>query len=307
MIKALPPLPGTVRAAMIPRWDKDYLIVRKCPVCNADSCDAVCKRPDQLSVHACNVCGMLYLAEIPHGSEINNYYQAYCENKGYSRTRKKWLELTMGSLLDFNVNILETTGGLKDKKLLEIGCAFGDFLQYCAYKSAQVSGIEIDEDARSFLKHLGFSASPSFDPTSRYDIVCAFQVLEHLAAPGEMIKSISESLPYDGRFLLSVPNGEEAKKMGMAWLGFRVDMEHINYFDLKSLGNLLQQHNLCIEQYWEHRQPNITRAGIGCIQEKWLLRKIKAILNIYLNMRYGRQAEVPNQGTFVLTVLARKC
>jgi len=104
--------------------------------------------------------------------------------------------------------------------------------------------------ALEFLNGLGYGASPKIEEGKTYDIISAIQVLEHLLNPDSMIADISKTIKPVCRFLLAVPNGGEISKCGPTWIGFMVDHEHINYFSLKTLSQLLIKHNIYIEQYW---------------------------------------------------------
>ena len=104
-----------------------------------------------------------------------------------------------------------------------------------------------------------------------------------------------------------MPNAGEYLKAGPSWIGFRVDFEHLNYFDLHSLSQLLRQHNLFVEHFWEHLQPSIQRRmtiqkqyyAIGLMKKG--LEKIRTIANWIFE-----EQNIFNQGSFVLTVVARK-
>ena len=167
--------------------------------------------------------------------------------------------------------------------------------------------MEPDADARislsrknrlPFLEQIGLQ-------NEEFDVICLFQVLEHLVEyPSALLADISRSLSKDGRVLIAVPNGGEYAKTGPAWLGFRVDLEHVNYFDLKSLAALLSKHGLFCEHYWEDAQPAIARETHRHREVavmRWPKRIVKALFN-----RFMVERGILNQGSFVLTVLARK-
>ena len=136
------------------------------------------------------------------------------------------------------------------------------------------------------------------------DIVCAFQLIEHLENPGNLLAQISESLVDDGRLLLALPNGGECEQVGASWLGFRVDLEHFNYFSIKTLSRLLAQFGLFVEQYWLDSQPGISRNATQKRGPGLIVRLVKRIAQ-----RLSTSSAISpswQQGTFVLTVLARK-
>jgi 2-polyprenyl-3-methyl-5-hydroxy-6-metoxy-1,4-benzoquinol methylase len=295
----LPPLPVDVPAGRIPKWVPGETNRRNCPTCKADAAAFVIRRPDDLDVHRCDECEMLYLADVPAQNRIDEFYHSYANYKGLWRARKmSWLRRAVGSARDPFLCILEKTGGVKGLEVLDFGCSYGDFLQRARHLGARVHGIELDEGARQFLKQLGIPVAERLKKDRQYDVICLFQVLEHLFDPAAVIASCSESLALGGRILISVPNAGEVEKIGHSWVGFRVDLEHINYFNVRTLSRLLQPFGLYIEHFWEHFQPNIIPAATTRFGR--LCRTIKSAI-------FESSPHIFTQGTFGLTVLARKC
>src|SRR5690606_35867301 len=74
----------------------------------------------------------------------------------------------------------------KDKNLIEVGASSGQFLVHVLDKVASVEAIELDIDCCNYLENkLGISADSEYLPNSKfadkkYDIVCSFQVMEHV-------------------------------------------------------------------------------------------------------------------------------
>ncbi len=305
-ITILPPLSAKVQAARIPSWTQEGREHRGCPSCNADSPHPVVMRPDGFIIHQCLPCGMIYLADVPGKDEVDEFYRQYSSFKRYksSNTLLAWFEIQRELRRNKYLSILEATGGIKGMTVCEVGCSHGNFLELIKHKQGRVVGVEPDADARISLSRRNIPFLEQIGLHEEFDVICLFQVLEHLVDPSVLLTDISRSLSKDGRVLIAVPNGGEYAKTGPTWLGFRVDLEHVNYFDLKSLAALLSKHGLFCEHYWEDAQPAIARetyqrrevAGI-----RWPKRIVKALFN-----RFMVERGILNRGSFVLTVLARK-
>lgn len=303
----LPPLPPTVGVGRLPNWRTNAMAHRPCPVCDTDQPAPVCRRPDGLIVSRCPACGMTYLADHPDDASLREFYADYAAYKGIAPARRpgglaRWLGLQPASpYLDPYVGVLEATGGLRGRALCEVGCSVGDFLLETRRAGAVVSGVEWDEQAIKVLAAEGIPATRELPTDARLDIVCAFQLLEHLADPGKFAAQVSAALAPDGRLLLALPNGGEASVIGPAWVGFRVDLEHLNYFSAAALARLLSRHGLWVERFWTYLPPQLPRQGEAPTLPVKLGRRLRAYA-----ARFAAQPQWAD-GTYVLCVLARKC
>ena len=100
------------------------------------------------------------------------------------------------------------------QRVLEIGCGDGLFLQMLKRSGHCGTGLEINEKAI----RVGISAGLDIrnatiekfaaDCTERFDVVCAFQVLEHVTDPCSFLESALRCLRDDGLAIFAVPNGD---------------------------------------------------------------------------------------------------
>ncbi len=294
----LPPLPSSVAAGRVPQWDLSNLIRRTCPVCGDDAPGFQAVRPDKLAVARCD-CGMLYLPEIPAPDDLEAFYRRYDEYKNLAPTKRSWWPTQRLGWANPHVMILEHSGGLRGRRVCEVGCSYGSFLELARRRGAEVRGVELDVDALEHLRGRGIEASRRIDPSQPCDVLCAFQLIEHLADPGAWLDEVAAALVPDGRVLLAMPNGGEFARLGPSWVGLRLDLEHLNYFSAAPLAQLLAGRGLYVENAWESLQPWLTRVGEASSPS--LLRTAGRYL-------LGKLSNQPFyiEGRFVLTVLARK-
>jgi 2-polyprenyl-3-methyl-5-hydroxy-6-metoxy-1,4-benzoquinol methylase len=297
----LPPLPADVLAGRVPKWRLDRLTHRVCPSCRGDRPEPVCCRPDGLEVAACAGCGMRYLAEVPGPEDLDAFYRDYAAYKRILRPRVSLaFRLSPIKPADPYVEILRATGGIAGERLCEVGCSFGAFLRKARAAGAQVSGVELDEAALRELQAAGIPASRRLEPGRTFDVMCAFQLLEHLSNPESFAAEVADALRDDGRLLLAMPNGDDGARVGPGWVGYRVDLEHLNYFGVGTLAPLLRRHGLLIEHYWEVLQANLPRGN----RESMPTRRPLELLRAWL--AEGGGTIRPRDGQFMLVVLARK-
>jgi 2-polyprenyl-3-methyl-5-hydroxy-6-metoxy-1,4-benzoquinol methylase len=297
-VPTLPPLSTEVPAGRLPGWDDSILVHRVCPACGIDCGQPICYRPDRLPVVRCSGCGTIYLSEVPTEDAITEWYRAYGEYKNllprgpFSRVSRK---IVSALSPDPNLEILRCTGGISGQTICEIGCSFGGFLKRCRRRGAKVFGVELDDQARACLARAGISCKKSLEaPECPYDVVCAFHVIEHLTNPSRLLDHVAKHLKVGGRFLLALPNGGEAEVLGPSWIGYRVDLEHLNYFRIGPLSSMLREYGLYVEHYWESLQPAVwptTVRGAGKV-----LRAVSQL----------RPSLCQTQGRFELRILARK-
>jgi 2-polyprenyl-3-methyl-5-hydroxy-6-metoxy-1,4-benzoquinol methylase len=108
--------------------------------------------------------------------------------------------------------------GPEPQNILDIGCGTGELLAELTsiYPHAQLCGCDLSEEsgklttARLPLAHFyKFNAeepqSPEFEKTM--DLITCCEVLEHCAAPGQVVKNAYRWLNKGGMFFLSVPSG----------------------------------------------------------------------------------------------------
>jgi 2-polyprenyl-3-methyl-5-hydroxy-6-metoxy-1,4-benzoquinol methylase len=104
------------------------------------------------------------------------------------------------------------------QSLLEVGCGFGDFVALLREQGVQAEGIEVNASAVSVAQGRGLPIQQTDlrDFTKlhprHYDVVCAFQVLEHVPNPKEFIQWSCAALKPGGKLLLGVPNGNSFLK-----------------------------------------------------------------------------------------------
>lgn len=103
----------------------------------------------------------------------------------------------------------------KDDRVLEIGCGFGEFVERLRNEEQiDAHGIELNSSAVKEAKKLGRSVKRmSIDEAlvgqyEAFDVVCSFQVLEHVPHLKEYISACIDLLKSGGRLLVCVPNND---------------------------------------------------------------------------------------------------
>ena len=188
-----------------------------CPLCASEASEIIAEklRRGNGSVAYCAACehgflihnqaidakeyyGELYRQEYSHNAEAaaTHAREIYTVYKDYQRERLAQISPRLNSRT----------------RLLEIGASAGQFLSHIKDKVSEVNAIELDKACCSFLgSEHGIDADSEFLENSRfagsvYDIVCAFQVMEHVEHPVVFLKTLQGATKKGGTIYVEVPN-----------------------------------------------------------------------------------------------------
>lgn len=109
--------------------------------------------------------------------------------------------------------MLESLALPQNSKILEVGCGTGGNLKMLA-KYGEVSAIEMDATAREIAAKKTnnlFDIRSGYCPDdipfheSQFDLICIFDVLEHIEKDAETLISLKKLLKKNGRILITVP------------------------------------------------------------------------------------------------------
>ena len=214
-----------------------------CLVCRASPMK-LSKKYDRLL--ECEVCGFI-TADISITKEEAEvlYGKDYFHGQEYSDyTRDK-------TILQKNFSHrLKTLGRFLQgyhSSLLEIGCAYGFFLEISRGLFKKVKGIDISADAVEYASEtFGVDASAGNFlemETNSYDVCCMWDTIEHLSEPDRFIKKISSEISPGG--LLAITTSDigslNAKLRGKNWRQIHPPT-HLHYFSVKTLEKLLDRY-----------------------------------------------------------------
>ena len=134
-------------------------------------------------------------------------------------------------------------------KLLEAGCARGDFLQV-ARVHFDSYGIEPNRE----LAAISSGIAPVYEdtienaPWSAFDIIASFHVIEHVDSPRSFVRAAADRLKPGGLLVIETPNIDSLpyKICRGSWRQFIP--EHYFFFDPKTMGRLLSDCRLKTER-----------------------------------------------------------
>lgn len=184
-----------------------------------------------LSLYQCNGCGLVQFDCIPV-----DYYKDVIRSGGYSTT--------MTELRKTQYNHLIEKYHLEKKRIIEIGCGQGEYLEVLKEFDVESYGIENREalvyrarDKGLRVKHGFVTNSCIFEENEKFDAFLMFNFLEHQPEPNKMMQSLYKLLNDQGVGLITVPCFEYMMKYGAYYELMR---DHIAYYTFDTLRILVE-------------------------------------------------------------------
>ncbi len=208
----------------------------------------------------CPRCGLVFTSPRLKKSAIRNIYEAasYFDDGVYGFSK----QLNLGMLLQraWTRGRLDLIRGLvngdpRAKKMLEIGCAYGLFLQAARQRGFEVAGVEYSSTAVQWsAQHLGLHVQRGELKDvqllpQHFDVICFWDVLEHVDNPVEFLKLVHQYVASDGVVVFSTPyvNSLPARLLRNHWWTLRPE-QHLWHFTPHTLGLLFADAGLRLEQ-----------------------------------------------------------
>jgi len=139
----------------------------------------------------------------------------------------------------------------KGKKFLDLGCGTGEFLFVVQNLGYEAYGVDFNEKAINIAKNrLGIENVYSDDvlhfledKKEEYDVITAFEIIEHLNNPKKLLELVYQSLKPGGYFALSLPNRERYfGRIDPKIESWDFPYQHLTRWNLKSLKRFIKNH-----------------------------------------------------------------
>lgn len=220
-----------------------------CWLCNSESDKTFIKHKldkQETFVRRCKNCKLRFQYPQPNDQNLAKEYEKYFKKRNNfgKRLRTNFFEKLL----------LEVNLSFDNKKILEIGSGEGDCILAInrLWPSATVTAIESLPEVANLYKELNATLFQmciedwlNQNHKNKFDAVIAFDLLEHLRNPLDVLKKITVSnLNEEAYFIASFPNADSLTRKVLMRLWPQYKVEHLNYFSKKSIDLIADNVNL---------------------------------------------------------------
>ncbi|HEX4310728.1 MAG TPA: class I SAM-dependent methyltransferase [Acidobacteriaceae bacterium] len=299
-----------------------------CPLCAHPDPLSLLAGPDrfngrhtQYQLLRCSACSIVWLYDPPQPAAMGEHYGSDYDRTiaAASQAPDHWIPRRT------ELSRLKSGGSI-----LDLGCGAGGFLSTMKGPDWKLYGIEMSEGAASMARErcgaevfVGDVLDAKFPPAS-FDAITAFNVMEHVYEPREVLARVAEWLKPDGVFYAMMPNIDSAGAHIFRSYWYALELpRHLYHFSPATFKAVAQSAGLQEVSVTAHRELyfefsfryvidnllskiGITRTPLARAKEPGLLFKIvrKAFRLTFLPL-FTAAASLVGDGETITAVLTR--
>lgn len=189
-----------------------------------------------------------------------------------------------------------------DSSVLDIGCGSGAFKSWLP-PSVTYAGLEFNDEAirKATSRDLNVVKQSVQDHAAqfpgKYDVVCAFQVLEHIPEPVSFFRACVDALAPGGKLILTVP-AEDSFLAITANLYLNMPPHHALRWSDQALRNIATREGLKVLEIWHepvaaYHDKLRTNVLAKYYFTRWRSRKPRMIETGFVDKALGRLMRIP--------------
>lgn len=273
MNSVISPLTGKANVQKIASLDIQRLISQYAGEYQLDV-SRIFAKVGELSVYRCDQTGLKFYYPFELAGDGDFYAELSEHYKGYYNPWK-WEHAKAAAFIH------------EGDEVLEIGCGNGYFLKEIQKKGAKTLGLDLNPQAIEKGRKLGVTitdqpiADHAATHTAAYDVVCAFQLFEHVNDVGQFLKDAIACLKTGGKLIIGVPNNDSAIFSKDPYHTLNLPPHHMLLWDKTSLASLADLFPLSITEI--EAQP-LNKTDKSIIYRLWLEKNLgKSTLSTFMH------------------------
>ena len=252
----------------------------KCRICNSEQSKFLFKireKNDEIKFIKCDECGLVYTDLILSTIKLQETYSEQYFRENYHNV--------LSSKISFFKEILEFIESQTKKvgKLLDVGCGVGTFLEIAKTKKWDAIGVEISNSAiRNTQKKKNlevYEGSIELLPRQYkdFDLITAWDVIEHVEDPVDFLLHINKILKKDGILVLKIPNSQSISVRFYMLLSRISNRDyihatsHLSHFTASTISLTLEKAGFVVHKIQTAPEPTTTNHDISWKRILWKL------------------------------------
>jgi SAM-dependent methyltransferase len=189
----------------------------------------------------CGTCGLVSIHPLPSPAELEAHHRR-CYDEGVYAVHAAAEDVRHAIAAQ---RLADVAAVAPDGPWMEVGCGTGAFLAAALRAGHDVEGLDLSAAAVAQAQRAGLPARcgavEAFEPRTRYALVAAFDLVEHLRDPLAFVRLARGWLRPGGVLAMTVPNVRSllARVLGRAWFQYWPP-DHLHYFDPDTVRRLLE-------------------------------------------------------------------
>ncbi|MFC1630145.1 class I SAM-dependent methyltransferase [Patescibacteria group bacterium] len=238
---------------------------KTCPICNQGKEFNLIRdfkrEQDRFSLYQCSECQVQFW--VPLKNPGIEWYEAGSGYKTKDIIKPKVYRA-------YHKKILETYSSFPENaKVLDLGCGSGEFIKKLQERGCEVWGVDLNRTAiKTAKEYFNLENVFSMDfkdffkkrDLPKFDIICFFEIIEHLDNPLEFIQNVKKLLKPNARIILSTPCRERMLLNLNTW---DFPPHHFTRWNEEAILNIFRKHEFTIFTIKYLEQFKILSESVG--------------------------------------------
>jgi 2-polyprenyl-3-methyl-5-hydroxy-6-metoxy-1,4-benzoquinol methylase len=213
-----------------------------CTICGSTRLRRLCRKKEAI-YHLCLECCVIFQYPQPAPEAMVDYANTEYEQGVY----RDYVEAREMKLEHFSHRLKQLLPRVRRGRLLDVGCSCGYFMQVAAASGFEVEGLEFSGAAiaaanSSVRPHIICSSIDAFDGNRSYDLVTAFDLIEHVPRPKNFLRKVRQLLVPGGWLAMSTPDaGHFLRCMMRSYWPMLQPMQHLTIFSRRGMRLALEE------------------------------------------------------------------